>query len=285
MKYKSLVRLMRPKHYLKNVLIFLPLLFSGMLFDGDTLSRAISGFVAFSLVASVVYIINDLNDRKLDQRHPKKKFRPIASGEVSASAAATMAVVLLLIAGVVQYYSNFSLLSVGLLVVYLLINILYSLGLKNIPIADVTILSLGFIIRVFYGADMIGVEVSNWLYLAVLAFSFYLSLGKRRNEIKAVGFFTRKVNRFYTQEFLDKNMYVCLGLTIMYYSLWAIDPTQSHKYMFLSVPVVLMIVMTYSLSIESAQSDGDPVNVVLRSKALLGLLAFYGVLMAGLVYL
>lgn len=275
---------MRPKHYLKNFLIFLPLLFSGLLFDGDALSHSIFAFIAFSMVASVVYIINDLKDKNLDKLHPKKKFRPIASGEVSVPAAITLAVTLLVGAGAIQYYSNFSLIGIGLLVGYLTINTLYSFGLKNIPIVDVAILSLGFVIRVFYGGDAIDVEVSKWLYLAVLAFSFYLSLGKRRNEIKAVGSTTRKVNRFYTQEFLDKNMYVCLGLTIIYYSLWAIDPSQSHKLMFLTVPVVIVIAMTYSLSVESSQSDGDPVNVVFKSKALLALLALYGVLMTGLVY-
>ncbi len=284
MKYKSLIRLMRPKHYLKNFLIFLPLLFSGRFFESDALSHSVFAFIAFSMIASVVYIINDLKDRNLDRLHPKKKLRPIASGEVSVSAAIVLATVLLLGAGTIQYFSNFSLVGMGLLVSYLVINILYSLGLKNIPIADVAILSLGFVIRVFYGGDAIEVEVSKWLYLAILAFSFYLSLGKRRNEIKAVGSTTRKVNRFYTQEFLDKNMYVCLGLTIMYYSLWAIDPLQPHKLMFLTVPVVIMIVMTYSLSVESSDSDGDPVNVVFKSRALLVLLAVYGVLMMGLVY-
>ena len=161
---------------------------------------------------------------------------------------------------------------------------LYSFGFKNMPIVDVAILSLGFVIRVLYGGYSVGIQVSKWLYLAILAFSFYLALGKRRNEIRLNGTKTRKVNKHYTQEFLDKNMYVCLGLTVVYYSLWAIDPAQVHKLMYLTIPVVIMITMAYSLSIEGSNSDGDPVSVLLGNKALLALVALYGLLITGLVY-
>jgi len=141
------------------------------------------------------------------------------------------------------------------------------------------------VIRVLYGGYSVGIEVSKWLYLAILAFSFYLALGKRRNEIRVNGTQTRKVNKHYNQEFLDKNMYVCLGLTIVYYSLWAIDPTQKHKLMYLSIPVVIMIAMLYSLTIEGSGSDGDPISVLLSNKALLILSVFYAVLITGLVYI
>lgn len=285
MNYRPYVQLMRPKHYLKNVLIFLPLVFGGYLLNGQYLLRSVYSFLAFSLVASAVYVINDLNDRHLDALHPKKKRRPIASGEISARNAVIFFVILLLLAGVFQCFARISFASVGLLLFYLLINIVYSFGLKNIPIIDVAILSLGFVVRVLYGGSSAGIEVSKWLYLAVLAFSFYLSLGKRRNEIRANGSATRKVNKFYTQEFLDKNMYVCLGLTIVYYSLWAIDPAQTHRLLYVTIPLVIVIAMAYSLTIESAKSDGDPVSVLLGNKPLLLLVAIYGALVTGLVYI
>jgi len=284
MDYKAYIQLMRPKHYLKNILIFLPLIFGGFLFNQQYLLRAFYSFVAFSLVASAVYIINDLNDRHLDALHPKKKYRPIASGKVSVPEAIALAVGLLLLAGLFQYLARVTLASVGLLSFYFGINMLYSFGFKNMPIVDVAILSLGFVIRVLYGGYSVGIQVSKWLYLAILAFSFYLALGKRRNEIRLNGTKTRKVNKHYTQEFLDKNMYVCLGLTVVYYSLWAIDPAQVHKLMYLTIPVVIMITMAYSLSIEGSNSDGDPVSVLLGNKALLALVALYGLLITGLVY-
>jgi len=284
MKYKSYIQLLRPKHYLKNVLIFLPLVFGGALFKFDYLSHVLLAFVAFSLTASSVYIINDFKDRKLDALHPKKKFRPLASGTVGAKAAACLTALLLISVVLIQYFANLSALSSALLAFYFIINVLYSYGLKDFPIIDVAILSLGFVLRVFYGGTAVNIDVSKWLYLAILAFSFYLSLGKRRNEIRSNGSATRKVNKFYSQEFLDKNMYVCLGLTITYYSLWAIDPAQKHKLMFWTIPAVIMVVMAYSLAIEDPRSDGDPVSVVLGHKLLLVLIAFCALLMTTLVY-
>ena len=284
MKIKRYLELMRPKHYLKNFLIFLPLIFSGMLFKEDFLIKAALSFMAFSMVASLVYVVNDIKDLERDKLHPKKKNRPIASGKVSVAQAIGLCFILLLIAGVFQYFASTSLLSVSLLGVYLLINILYSFGLKNVPIVDVVILSLGFLIRIFYGGASVGIEVSRWLYLVVLAFSFYLGLGKRRNEIKSNGSKTRKVNQFYTHDFLDKNMYMCLTLTVIFYSLWTVDPIQSHKMIFWTVPLVMIIVMTYSLSIERDNSDGDPISVLAGNKMLILLVAIYGFSILGLIY-
>lgn len=285
MNYKAYLRLIRPKHYLKNVLIFLPLVFGGKLFNARYFIHALFAFMAFSMIASAVYVINDLRDKELDAKHPTKRKRPIASGEVSPAAAIVLIAVLLVIGGVFQYFASTSLASIGFLGLYVLINIFYSFGLKNVPIIDVAILSIGFVLRVLYGGSSVGIEVSKWLYLAILAFSFYLGLGKRRNEIKTNGSETRKVNRHYNQNFLDKNMYVCLGLTITYYSLWAIAPEQKHKLVFWTIPLVIAIVMSYSLAIESEESDGDPVSVVLANAPLLALLAFYGIVMVGLVYI
>jgi decaprenyl-phosphate phosphoribosyltransferase len=284
MNIKNLIRLLRPKHYLKNLLIFLPLIFSGNLFNQPYLVKAVLSFLVFSMVASAVYIINDLRDREYDAKHPSKKNRPIASGAVSVPAAIAVLAVLLVSAALLQYYVNPSVAPVALLATYLLINVLYSFGLKNIPIVDVTILSVGFVIRVLYGGSSEGIEVSKWLYLAVLAFSFYLGLGKRRNELLRNGAETRRVNRLYSHGFLDKNMYVFLGLTITYYSLWAIEPAQLQRSLYISIPFVIAIVMAYSLAIETGDSDGDPVSVVLSKNYLVWLIAAYGLLMLWLVY-
>jgi len=244
-----------------------------------------SGFVAFSLVASSIYIVNDIKDRHHDKLHPKKRLRPIAAGTVSVREAVILALCLVSAAGAILCMLHASWLATGLICFYAISNIAYSFGLKNVPIVDVFILSLGFVVRVYFGAAIIGVEVSKWLYLAILAFSFYLSLGKRRNEIIANGSKTRKVNKYYTEAFLDKNMYVCLGLTLMYYSLWSVDPSQKHKLIVFTVPLVILIVMAYSLRVENSDSDGDPVSVVLGNKTLLALMAAYGFIILTLVYL
>lgn len=285
MRLKVYLSQMRPEHYLKNALIFLPLLFSGQLFSQGHSLKAIIGFLAFSLVASAVYTINDLKDKDLDRKHPQKRLRPIASGSITTRSANKLILLLLVIASTAHYLAGLPIASYMLLVIYLMVNIAYSYGLKNIPIVDISILSLGFVIRVLYGGLATGIDVSKWLYLAILAFSFYLGLGKRRNELRTTGSQTRKVNRHYNQEFLDKNMYVCLGLTVAYYSLWAIDPQQEHTLVFWTIPLVIVIVMAYSLAIESAGSNGDPVTVVLRSKHLLALIVIYGFLITYLVYI
>lgn len=285
MKLNAFIQLIRPKHYLKNVLIFLPLVFGGHLFEREYFIPTVKAFIIFSLVASGIYIVNDLKDRKLDALHPKKKTRPIASGAISVTSAIVLTIILFTAAGFLQYLSEFSLASSGVLLSYVIINIAYSFGLKNVPIIDVLILSLGFVLRVVYGGYAADIEVSKWLYLAVMAFSFYLGLGKRRNEIRTVGRDARKVNRHYNQDFLDKNMYVCLGLGIAYYSLWAVDPIQQHKQVFWTIPLVIAIVMAYSLAVESAESDGDPVSVLTSNWHILVLVAIYGLLMTGVVYI
>jgi len=282
--FSDYIKVMRPKHYLKNLLIFLPLVFSGNFFDRDLLRASFGAFIIFSLVASAVYILNDIRDKDVDMLHNKKKYRPISSGAISVRSASILAVSLGLIALAFQYISNRSLISFALLLGYLLMNVMYSFGLKNIPIIDVTILALGFMLRVFYGADAIGVAVSNWLYLAVLTFSYYLGLGKRRNEFRKNGHTTRKVNKYYNQEFLDKNMYLSLCLTIVFYSLWTVDPVQTHKLLVWTVPLVMAISMTYSLSVEQNDSDGDPINVLTGNKPLILLVGLYGMLMVGIIY-
>lgn len=284
MSIRPYIKLMRPKHYLKNVLIFLPLVFGGVLFDSSYFLKGVYSFVAFSMVASAVYVLNDIKDKNFDMRHPKKKNRPIAAGLISVRSALIFALIMLAVAAIFQSLAGWHLNNAGLLLLYLGINIGYSLGLKNLPIIDVAILSLGFVLRVLYGGYSAGVGVSKWLYLTILAFSFFIGLGKRRNEIKTSGNKTRKVNRHYNQEFLDKNMYVCFALTIVYYSLWAIDPAQQHKRMYLTIPLVLIIAMLYSLTVESTDSDGDPINVLLSNKALLALSVLYAILVIGLIY-
>ena len=106
---------------------------------------------------------------------------------------------------------------------YLAINILYSIKLKHIPILDIAILTSGFLLRLLYGAEITGIGISNWLYLTILSFSFYMALGKRRNELTKIGNETRRVLEYYNKSFLDNNMYTCMALGIVFYSLWCID--------------------------------------------------------------
>lgn len=276
---------MRPKHYVKNGLIFAPLIFSGQLLVADNFLRILVSVLIFSLVASVVYIINDIRDVEKDRKHPKKKDRPIASGAVSIQQALILLAIIIAIVIVIIIIMPLNLTSIVILAVYLAINIGYSFGLKNIPVVDIAILAAGFVIRVLYGGDVVDIDVSNWLYLTVLAGAFYVSLGKRRNEIVVNGVKSRKVNEFYTVNFLDKFMYVCLALLLTFYSLWATDSVSGgHESLFWTIPIVILLCMTYSLHIEKEGSMGDPVDVLFGNKVLLVFVAVYIALTTYILY-
>lgn len=286
-KLKDYIRLMRVHHYIKNLLVFAALACSGELFRAGRFLPALAGFGAFCMTASAVYIINDIRDREKDRQHPVKCRRPIASGEIPVKSAGAFAALLLALAALCELPVSHPL-SAGLLALYLLLNLAYSFGLKDVPLADVTVLVSGFLIRVVYGALVTGIGVSSWLYLTVVALSFYFALGKRRNERKRMGDGggTRKVLRYYTADFLDKNMYMCLTLALVFYALWCVDAGTSARYGVspsFTVPVVLLIMMRYSMDVEG-NSDGDPVEVLLRDKPLLALCGGYLAVMFAILY-
>ena len=288
-KIKNYIKLMRINHYLKNILIFLPLLFSASLFKVDLLIKTFVGFIVFSLIASTVYIINDICDKENDKKHEVKKNRPIASGKVSVAGAIILAIVLMIISVLLNIYIvGWNIYSYIVVFLYLALNLCYSFGLKNKPIIDIIILVSGFILRLIYGSIITSIALSNWLYLTVMAASFYMGLGKRRNEILKQGDKSREVLKRYSKSFLDKNMYVCVTLCIVFYSLWAVDSLTifniGHELLIWTIPLVIIILMKYSLNIEG-DSYGDPIDVVLADKMLLTLILVYGAVMFTLIYL
>lgn len=285
---KAYLKLMRIHHYIKNLLVFAALACSGQLFNLEKLASCAAAFVAFCMVSSVVYIINDIRDQEKDRIHPTKCKRPIAAGTVRVKSAWTLAIILFLIA-VVCNCLTFHITSTLLLCLYLVLNLAYSFGLKNVPIVDITILVAGFLIRILYGAFVADIAVSNWLYLTVIALSFYFALGKRRNELKQLGDGeTRKVLKAYPVSFLDKNMSMCLTLANVFYALWSMDEKTvsfyNNSYLIFTIPIVLLITMKYSLDIEG-ESDGDPVEVLLHDKVLLVLCILYLAVMFSILYL
>lgn len=286
---KKYLKLMRIHHYMKNGLIFTPLIFSGSLFNKHLLVNSLLGFLAFSLIASAIYIINDIQDVEQDRLHPTKCKRPLAANEISLTNAKVLAGVLIVVAiGINYFIAGNAIVAWVSLILYLVLNLAYSNGLKNLPIIDVAILVSGFVFRVLYGAGITEIEISNWLYLTVIAMSFYLGLGKRRNELIKQKNVSRKVLKYYNQGFLDKNMYMSLALTIAFYSLWTVDPVTiarlSNDYLVWTVPLVILICMKYSLNIEG-DSDGDPVEVIIKDKTLMGMVALFVFITLGIIYI
>ena len=288
---KNYIKLIRVKHWLKNFLIFLPAFFSINIFNKSYIATCSLGFLVFCFASSIIYILNDINDIEKDRLHPVKKHRPLASNRISKKQAYFIIILLIFIISMIIFflYKNTKNIFVILIpLIYIILNIFYSKGFKNIPIIDVVILVSGFVLRVMYGGEVINVEVSKYLYLMIIFGSFYLGFGKRRNEIIKNGNKGRKELEYYNKDFLDKNMYVCLALAIVSYTLWCVDKTTitriGNDYLFWTIPIVMVILQLYSLNIEG-NSHGDPIEVVLADKKLIIVIIIYIIVMGGLLYL
>lgn len=284
---KNYLKLMRVHHYVKNLLVFAALVCSGQLFNVVKLLPALAAFVVFCLISSAVYIVNDILDLENDRNHPSKSSRPLASGAVSLKKAAVLAVIL----AAAAFSCCIAFLpgkAVLFPVIYLVLNLGYSFGLKKIPIVDIAILVSGFLIRILFGAAVTAITVSNWMYLTVIAVSFYFALGKRRNESKQISEGkTRQVLKSYPLSFLESNMGMCLTLANVFYALWSTDEKTKTMYgtgnLIFTVPIVMLITLKYSLDIEG-ESDGDPVEVLLHDPVLLVLCAVYLIAMFVILY-
>lgn len=289
-KLKNIIELLRLKHCIKNFLIFIPLIFTGQPIDFKKLLYVFLGFISFTLIASTIYIINDAKDLQKDKLHPTKKNRPFASKKIKIAEGIIYAIfcfclslsliVYLIVCHKISFLVLFNL---GL---YFILNLAYSLGLKNIPVIDIIILMTGFLIRVIFGAVLAGTYVSSWLYLTIMSSAFYFGLGKRRNEIKMIeskkNGLTRAVLQKYSLNFLDKFMYLCLGMACVFYALWAKE--YPSPYMIWTVPMIIIIFMQYGLDIEGAY-DGDPVEVILADKKLIIFCLIFLCMLFGILYL
>lgn len=199
----ELVRAMRPIHWTKNLALFAAIFFSGGIINENLVSQVFGAFVAFSIATSATYIFNDIFDAKFDRLHPFKKFRPIASGKLPVPLALFFAAFLSLFSiYVASFYNPLFFFSV---IVYLILQIGYSLGLKNIPIIDILIIATGFILRVYAGAFVIDAHLSVWFLLCVISVALFLASGKRRAElnIPVQAGVTRKSLTKYTVELLS----------------------------------------------------------------------------------
>ena len=288
---KEYLKLIRVKHWLKNGLVFLPIFFSINILNKEMLINSILAFIVFSVTSSIVYTTNDIEDIEKDKKHPIKKNRPLASGKISLKEAKIIRAILVIILGgflVILSQKSDSIWITMIPIIYLGMNLAYSKKLKNIPIIDVCIIVCGFLLRVIYGGVVIQVEVSKYLYLMIIFGSFFLAFGKRRNEVMNIGDQSRKSLSKYNKDFLDKNMYVAFALAIVCYTLWCVDPTTiqhiGNEYVFWTIPLLMIILQLYSLNIEG-NSYGDPTDIVLSDKKLLGFSILYLLVMVTIIYI
>lgn len=219
------IKLLRIRQWIKNVFVFVPLVFSKLLFSPEHFLTALLGFFAFCLTSSSVYIINDLFDVELDRIHPKKKLRPIASGAISKfSALITFAVLIFAVAFITRWLDNAFILVLGC---YIVINILYSIKLKHLVIIDIMTIAAGFMLRVLAGGFVISVYISSWLILTTLFVSLFLAIMKRRSELNLHLsdnlHVTRKVLAEYTVSFTEQMASISAAGVIICYALYSVS--------------------------------------------------------------
>lgn len=270
--FRAILREMRPRQWTKNAFVLAAVVFDRQLTNPIAVLRSIVALVLFSLLASAVYIFNDLADVEADRQHPVKRNRPIASGALSPQVAATAGTVFLAVALLGGF-----LLSPGFLAIelaYVVVNALYSRWLKRVPILDVLIVALGFVLRVGAGVEAIHVSAfSPWLYMVTTLLALYLALGKRRAELSLLegnAGAHRAVLDGYTLPLLDQLITIVSGTTIIAYSLYtfsAPDLPGDHS-MMLTVPFVLYGIFRYLYLMQVNHSGGEPEEVILRDRPL-----------------
>lgn len=266
---KSLVALMRPKQWTKNLFVFGAVLFSGNFVSKDLFLANILVFIMFCLASSSIYVLNDIIDVEKDKLHPVKKFRPIASGKVSKLQGIILDIVLFLIILIFTYRFNFEVLIV--IIVYIVMNIFYSFILKNIVIIDVMVITAGFVLRIESGSIATNVELSPWIILCTILLSLFLGLNKRKSEIialKSDSVKTRKILKEYSVELIDKMLTIVTPSILMAYCLYTFNSTQSKSMMF-TIPFVLYGIFRYQYLMETQNIGGKPEDVFTKDKAFL----------------
>jgi 4-hydroxybenzoate polyprenyltransferase len=259
----------RPRQWIKNLVCLAPLVFSGRLFDPEAMLQACLGFLCFCLASSAIYVFNDVRDRLQDQFHPVKRRRPVAAGTLSQNAALTEAAILLAAALVACSFTvpRFR----ALLGLFVLLNLIYSLGLKSIPVLDVMAIALGFVLRVQSGIEAIAAPQSAWIVLCTFFMALFIAVGKRRGEIlnqgATAGANRRLVLDAYSLQFLDIMLAISATTALVCYSIYAVTVQTNETFLLTILPVAFGIARYLMLVIVQREGEG-PDEMLTRDIAL-----------------
>lgn len=272
---KDLIQLARPHQYLKNVFVFLPLIFGYQLFNPEAVAFSLLTFINFCFAASAVYVFNDIQDINEDRSHPIKCMRPLAGGRITCQAAfwfgGILAICTLGIGLVLAAYSFFY---IFILTLYLFLNVAYSIKLKHFALIDVVIVSVGFVLRVFAGGLAIGIMPSHWLVLMTFLLALFISLAKRRDDLllASSGNSARKSLDGYGFEFVSGAMMVMAAVSIVSYILYTLSPDVTQKHgtdqLYLTTFWVIIGFLRYMQITFVAENSGSPTQVFLGDRFL-----------------
>src|SRR5262249_18734797 len=276
---------LRPKQWTKNLLVFAGVVFSQHAGDRALLLRAVAGFAAFSLLASAVYVVNDLRDVEADRQHPRKRLRPIASGRLKPGAAWAIVPVLLAAVAALAVWLGASF--AWVLAAYLVSNIAYSFGLKHHVILDVFVIAAGFVFRAVAGVELLKpvapeTQLSSWLIVCTFFGALFLAVSKRRRELANAGVTAsgqRAVLAEYTPELLDRMLTITAACTLMSYALYTIWPATVAQSatgpLAVPVPVVPYGVFRYRHLVRASEPSEDPSQVLLQDRPIQAPVALY----------
>lgn len=291
--WRGLIRTMRPKEWSKNGFIFAGILFDGKLFEIEPFIRVLAAFVLFSFTASAVYLMNDLVDIERDRLHPKKKNRPLPSGQLPISMAIIAAVILPVFS--IGTAFSFSPLLALVLIIYFIKQIGYSFYLKNIVLLDVFTIAVGFVLRTIAGVVVIEVtNFSPWLYMCAGLLALFLAVGKRRQELILLqnngdgdASKIRNTYKGYNLNLLDEMLRLVVSSVGIAYALYATEADTAlaaPEYMLLTVPFVYFALFRYLYIIHRLGKGGDPAEVLFEDRPLLAAIVLWAFSIIGILY-
>lgn len=285
-----IIKLLRPQQWVKNTFLFLPAFFAGNINVLAYWPQLIGGFFSFSFTASAVYIINDYRDREADRLHPEKSKRPIASGKVSTKTALFLFVILVLAGLGLAFFMNRGFFYISSF--YLVLNIFYSFGLKNVSILDIMIVALGFNLRLKGGGLLSAVPLSSWIVIMVFLLSLFIAVGKRRDDIlikDISGKTMRKSLSGYNIEFLNAWLGILAGVIIVAYLMYAQAPaSQNHMgsyRLYYTMIFVIAGLMRYLQLVYIDKKTGSPIKILYTDRFLQIVLVLWMVAYFVIIYL
>ncbi len=268
-----LIDALRVRHWIKNLLVFAPIFFSKNIFNHDLLIKAIIVFVSFSLIASSIYCINDILDLKDDQKHPEKSKRPLAAGKISVIHMYVLAGICFILSFSLPMIFHLNKLTLFIICVYFTLNLLYSKWLKKIPLLDIFIISIGFVLRVIIGGSATGITLSHWIIILSFILALFLALTKRLNDLhinQNNGIEIRKASSNYSAEYLHILLGITGSISIVVYIMYTLSEEViiqfNSKNIYISTIFVLVVLFEFLNTAIIKKESGNPTETFLKNR-------------------
>ena len=292
----EIIKLLRPQQWMKNLFVFMPLFFDRHLFDAEYLIPCVLVFLAFCLAASGVYCVNDICDAEADRNHHEKCKRPIASGAVSKTAGLVTMLVCFAVSAAIMGFINRADNNNGLLFIvvgaYVVMNIAYTLLLKQIAILDVFVIAVGFVLRVCAGGVATGIHLTHWIVLMTFLLALFLAFGKRRDDVVAFensGVAMRKTVNRYNVRFLNMATSIVGSITMVSYIMYTVSPEVVERfdnhYVYLTAIFVLAGIIRYLQIMTVDEKSSNPSRVMLKDQFIQGCIIAWILAFALIIYL